>query len=211
MGGGQVPIPDNIRLDMWSIVFQAEDCAPGLRIQDFHKGLSWLLRLHDASSSPIWIIWYEFMWSFQMHTGIRGVAKKSLLEWEASNPIMEYDGVQVCKCFVFCMTRLIRQFYPDFRTEHTKPDNYRWQYWTTCVPFAWSNSDKRVVSTWLSGIVGSHQFQKDSPWLAWLSTCQCNNTSSATSSRFAPIFPCRRKINLASVIDPRSHPAVPAP
>ena len=154
---GQQPIEPEEVLNFSSLAQQAEDFPPRLRTSKFHQTLSWMHFIHDAQSQPIWVTWYELLWSFQMFTGLRGVRKVSQTDWALADPLQEYDTPSASRSFAYYVTSMCRQVDPGFSSTHTKPDNYRWQHWAMCIPMQWSSQDKQRVRQWIQEHLGSRQ------------------------------------------------------
>ena len=176
---GQMPIADEEVLDFRALAHQAEGFPARFKTAKFSCTLSWLHFIHDPMSPPVWVTWYELLWSFQMFTGSRGVQKVSQTDWALFDLMKEYDTPSASRSMAYYLTSMYRQLDPDFCSTHTKPDNYRWQHWAMCIPLKWSVTDKTRVRQWMQEQLGSKQLTQ--------LTRDTSNLPPATDACVAPL------------------------
>ena len=185
---GQIPIEDDEVLDFRALAHQAEDFPARFKTAKFSCTLSWLHFIHDPMSPPVWVTWYELLWSFQMFTGSRGVQKVSQIDWALFDLMKEYDTPSASRSMAYYLTSMYRQLDPGFCSTHTKPDNYRWQHWAMCIPLRWSATDKTRVRQWMQEQLGSKQLTQ--------LTRDTSNLPPATDACVAPLPDQHRPVGL---------------
>eukprot|EP00435_Cladocopium_sp_Y103_P003478 s3111_g1.t1 len=160
---GTEPITAEVELSLAQVGRHAHAAPQQMQFREFYKVLEWLdyVQSPDPSTPASWVTWYELLWSFQRHSGIRELRKVDChSRWEVKSEREEYDCIKACRSFSAFMTHLIRVMQPGFQSKVVKPTNYRWQMWGCCIAFRWRPQDKEMIYNWIHSEAGSRQFCK---------------------------------------------------
>ena len=115
---GKEPITEDMVISFSVVADRAVDSPSQMQFPGFHKILSWFKHVHAPDTvTPLWVTWYELMWSFQRYTGFRELQKVNChSKWKLGSEKFAYDCTRACRSFAAYMTHIIRVAYPDFQT-----------------------------------------------------------------------------------------------
>ena len=121
-----------------------------LRFEGWIKVVTWMEALVDPQADVQWISLAEILWSFQLHSGCRGVLSTgSHCTWKLDDLRNEYDGQQAIRSFGKYFVHLLQTKFPQVKTISRRPRNFRFQMWTMCLPLRFSPTLQGRVHSWL--------------------------------------------------------------
>ena len=132
------------------------DAPARLRFDGWTKIVSWMEALEDRNTETQWVALAELLWSFQLHSGCRGVLSTgNHCTWRLDNLLHEYDGQQAIRSFGKYVVHLIQTKFPDIKTLSRRPRNFRFQMWTMCLPLRFAPDLKSRLHDWLGAQLGN--------------------------------------------------------
>ena len=144
--------------------FLAVNIPSRLQFEGWHRILTWMQTIAppDRQASEYvteWVSWYELLWSFQLSSGCRGVISTSSHNtWALDDLKREYDGPKATRNLSSFLTHLFQLRYPDWKSIHHRPTNYRFQCWAMCVKLTWTLTARKQLNDWLTEVWGATHF-----------------------------------------------------
>lgn len=148
----QVADPDLTAIDVSQVTRTVPFDAPQrLRFEGWIKVVSWMEAMYDPHAEVQWLSLTELLWSFQLHSGCRGVLSTgNHCTWKLDDLRNEYDGQQAIRSFGKYIVHLIQTKFPDIKTKSKRPSNYRFQCWTMCLAIRFDTGLRDRLHQWIS-------------------------------------------------------------
>ena len=78
--------------------------------------------------------------------------------WALDDLKREYDGPKATRNLSSFLTHLFQIRYPDWKSIHHRPTNYRFQCWAMCVKLTWTLTARKQLNDWLTEVWGATHF-----------------------------------------------------
>ena len=149
--------PELVAYDV-SLVFKTVlfDAPHRLKFAGWTKVIAWMEAMYDPTAEVQWMSMTELLWSFQLHSGCRGVLSTgNHCTWKLDDLLNEYDGQQAIRSFGKYVVHLLQTKFLDLKTKSRRPTNYRFQCWTMCLPLRFDTQLRERLHQWIQREVGS--------------------------------------------------------
>lgn len=131
------------------------EAPPRLRFDGWIQVVNWMEAVYDQAAEVQWVALAELLWSFQLHSGCRGVLSTgNHCTWKLDDLRHEYDAQQAIRSFGKYVVHLFQLQFPELKTISRRPHNHRFQCWTMCLPIRFAAAPRRRLHNWLESNLG---------------------------------------------------------
>lgn len=148
--------PQLVSVDVSQVFRTAPFEAPSrLRFDGWIQVVNWMEAVYDQAAEVQWVALAELLWSFQLHSGCRGVLSTgNHCTWKLDDLRHEYDAQQAIRSFGKYVVHLFQLQFPELKTISRRPHNHRFQCWTMCLPIRFAAAPRRRLHNWLESNLG---------------------------------------------------------